>query len=286
MFRDDVSETMSSILTSSVAEHHESRLVRETRTALMVWRRDLIRLRRNSVRIVFGLAQPLGFLVVFAVGLARVIGDDALPANTSYRVFIYPGILAMSIISSALISCVSIVWDREFGFMREMLVAPVSRTALIAGKTLGGGSIAMTQGLILLVLAPAVGVDMTGPRFAGLVAALLLMAFAMTALGIVLASSVDRIQTLQTVMTLVIQPVIFTSGALFPINNLPAWLGVVCRLNPATYGVDLARRALLGQRFAVTIGDWVVPIWFDLLVMAAFGALMLTIATWRLGRTE
>jgi ABC-2 type transport system permease protein len=277
---------MSSILTSSVAEHHESRLVRDTRTALMVWRRDLIRLKRNYVRIVFGLAQPLGFLVVFSIGLARVIGDDALPGGTSYRVFIFPGILAMSIISSALISCVSIVWDREFGFMREMLVAPVSRSALIAGKTLGGGSIAMTQGLILLVLAPAVGIHLTVPRLISLVAALILMAFSITALGIVLASSVDRIQTLQTVMTLVIQPVIFTSGALFPINNLPTWLGVVCRLNPATYGVDLARRALLGQTFAVTIGDWVVPIWFDILVMVAFGALMLTIATWRFGRTD
>lgn len=277
---------MSAILTSSIAERHESRLVRNTRTALMVWRRDLIRLRRNYVRIVFGLAQPLGFLVVFSIGLAAVIGDASLPGHTSYRVFIFPGILAMSIISSALISCVSIVWDREFGFMREMLVAPVSRAALIAGKTLGGGSIAMTQGLILLVLAPAVGVHLTVARLIGLLASLVLMAFAITALGIVLASSVDRIQTLQTVMTLVIQPVIFTSGALFPIKDLPAWLAVVCRLNPATYGVDLARRALLGQRFALTIGNWVVPIWFDLVVMVLFGMLMLAIATWRLGRTE
>src|SRR4051812_2728651 len=277
---------MQSILSSSVAEHRDSRLARDARTALMVWRRDLIRLKRNYVRIVFGLAQPLGFLIVFSVGLARVIGDKSLPGHTSYRVFIFPGILAMSIISSALISCVSIVWDREFGFMREMLVAPVSRAALIAGKTLGGSSIAMTQGLLLLVLAPAAGVHLNAARVVGLLAALILMAFAITALGIVLASSVDRIQTLQTVMTLVIQPVIFTSGALFPINNLPTWLGVVCRLNPATYGVDLARRALLGKTFAVTIGDWVVPIWFDILVMVAFGALMLTIATWRFGRTE
>jgi ABC-2 type transport system permease protein len=277
---------MSSILTGSVAEHDESHLARDARTALMVWRRDLIRLRRNYVRIVFGLAQPLGFLVVFSVGLARVIGDESLPGGTSYRVFIFPGILAMSIISSALISCVSIVWDREFGFMREMLVAPVSRAALIAGKTLGGSSIAMTQGLIILVLAPAAGVHLTPARLVGLLAALILMAFAITALGIVLASSVDRIQTLQTLVTLVVQPIIFTSGALFPIKDLPDWLAVVCRLNPATYGVDLARRALLDERFALTIGDWVVPIWFDLVVMATFGATMLALATWRLGRTE
>jgi ABC-2 type transport system permease protein len=277
---------MSSILSSSVAEHRESRLTLNARTALMVWRRDLIRLKRNYVRIVFGLAQPLGFLIVFSVGLARVIGDKALPGHTSYRVFIFPGILAMSIISSALISCVSIVWDREFGFMREMLVAPVSRAALIAGKALGGASIAMSQGLIILVLAPAVGVHLTASRVVALLAALVLMAFSITALGIVLASSVDRIQTLQTVMTLVIQPLIFTSGALFPIKDLPTWLAVVCRLNPATYGVDLARRALLGGRFALTIGNWSVPIWFDLVVMALFGAVMLTIATWRVGRTE
>jgi ABC-2 type transport system permease protein len=278
--------TMSSILTSSVAEHRDSRAVRDVRTALMVWRRDLIRLRRSNVRIVFGLAQPLGFLVVFSIGLAAVIGNGSLPGHTSYRVFIFPGILAMSIISSALISCISIVLDREFGLIREMLVAPVSRAALIAGKTLGGSSIAMTQGLILLLLAPAVGVHLTVVRTIGLLASLILMAFAITALGIVLASSVDRIQTLQTLVTLVVQPVIFTSGALFPIRDLPAWLAVACRLNPATYGVDLARRTLLGQRFALTIGSWVVPIWFDVVVMTFFGAAMLSIASWRIGRTD
>jgi ABC-2 type transport system permease protein len=192
----------------------------------------------------------------------------------------------MAVLFPCFFSAGSLVWDREFGFMREMLVAPVSRAALIAGKTLGGSSIAMTQGLILLVLAPAVGVHLSAQRVVGLLAALILMAFAITALGIVLASSVDRIQTLQTVMTLVIQPIIFTSGALFPIRDLPAWLAVVCRLNPATYGVDLARRALLGQRFALSIGNWVVPIWFDLVVMTMFGALMLTIATWRVARTD
>jgi len=278
--------TMSAILTSSITEHRAPRLVRDTRTALMVWRRDLIRLKRNSVRIVFGLAQPLGFLIVFSVGLATVIGDNALPGNASYHEFIFPGILAMSIISSALISCVSIVWDREFAFMREMLVAPVSRSALIGGKTLGGGSIALTQGLILLVLAPVVGVHLTVARVIALLAALILMAFSITALGIVLASSVDRIQTLQTLVTLVVQPVIFTSGALFPIKDLPAWLAVVCRLNPATYGVDLARRSLLGREFALTIGSWVVPIWFDILVMVVFGTAMLAVATWRIGRIE
>jgi len=270
---------MTSIPTRVVAPHREARVRRELRSALMVWRRDLVRLRRNSVRIVFGLAQPVGFLIVFSIGVAGVVSSQALPEQVSYKVFIFPGVLAMTIISSALIACVSIVWDREFGFMREMLVAPVSRVALIAGKTLGGGTIAMLQGLIILVLAPLVGVDLGAARLVALFAVLALMAVAITTLGIAVASSVDRIQTLQTVMAVLIQPLIFTSGALFPIDELPRWLTVLCYLNPATYGVDLARRALLGEGFALHFGDWVVPVWFDLAVLVTFTAVMFAIAT-------
>jgi len=270
---------MTSIPTRVVAPHREARVRRELRSALMVWRRDLVRLRRNSVRIVFGLAQPVGFLIVFSIGVAGVVSSRALPEQVSYKVFIFPGVLAMTIISSALIACVSIVWDREFGFMREMLVAPVSRVALIAGKTLGGSTIAMLQGLIILVLAPLVGVDLGAARLVALFAVLALMAVAITTLGIAVASSVDRIQTLQTVMAVLIQPLIFTSGALFPIDELPRWLTVICYLNPATYGVDLARRALLGEGFALHFGDWVVPVWFDLAVLVTFTAVMFAIAT-------
>jgi len=270
---------MTSIPTRVVAPHREARVRRELRSALMVWRRDLVRLRRNSVRIVFGLAQPVGFLIVFSIGVAGVVSSQALPEQVSYKVFIFPGVLAMTIISSALIACVSIVWDREFGFMREMLVAPVSRVALIAGKTLGGSTIAMLQGLIILVLAPLVGVDLGAARLVALFAVLALMAVAITTLGIAVASSVDRIQTLQTVMAVLIQPLIFTSGALFPIDELPRWLTVICYLNPATYGVDLARRALLGEGFALHFGDWVVPVWFDLAVLVTFTAVMFAIAT-------
>src|SRR6185295_8177603 len=124
-----------------------------------------------------------------------------------------------------------------------------------------------------------VGIHLTPARLLALLAVLALMAVSITALGIAVASSVDRIQTLQTVMALLIQPLIFTSGALFPIDELPRWLTVICYLNPATYGVDLARRALLGEGFALHFGDWVVPVWFDLAVMVTFTAVMFAIAT-------
>jgi ABC-2 type transport system permease protein len=251
----------------------------------MVWVRELIRLQRSKVRIFFGFAQPVGFLLVIGIGLSPLVGSTRLPEHVSYREFIFPGILAMSTIMSALYSTVSIVLDREYGFMREMLVAPVSRTSIILGKLLGGASIAIVQGMVLLALAPAVGVHLTVASVFELFAALLLLAFSVTALGIVLSATMQRTESLQVVMTLVMQPMIFTSGAIFPITNLPTWLTVVCRLNPATYGVDLGRRAVLGSGFALTFGDWVVPVLLDVAIVLTFGTAMLALATRRFTRT-
>lgn len=251
---------------------------RNLRTVGMVWTRELIRLRRMPTRIISGIAQPLLFLIVLGAGLKNLVGGRSLPGGVSYQVYIFPGILAMSIITSALFSAVAIVWDREFGFMREMLVAPVSRTSLVLGKAVGGGSVAVVQGLILIVFAPLIGVDLTVARVLGMIGSLLLLAFALTAFGIVLASRMERMESFQMVMALVMQPMMFLSGAMFPLQGLPTWLGVLCRLNPATYGVDLARRTLLGSDFALTIGDWVVPVWFDVAVILGIGTAMLAVA--------
>jgi ABC-2 type transport system permease protein len=248
---------------------------RNVRTIRMVWVRELIHLRRMPTRIVAGLTQPLLFLFILGTGLTPLVAKNSLPGDVSYRTFIFPGILAMAIIISALFSAVAIVWDRELGFMREMLVAPVSRTSLVLGDVLGAGSVAVAQGILLIVLAPLIGVDLTVGRVFQLVLALLLLAFAVTAFGVMLASRMERTESFQTVIALVTQPMIFISGAFFPLAGLPLWLGVLCRLNPATYGVDLARRALLGSQDALTIGNWVVPVWFDVAVLLGFACAML-----------
>jgi ABC-2 type transport system permease protein len=264
----------------------QSALTRNVRTIGMVWTRELIRLKRTPTRIISGLAQPLLFLVVLGAGLKTLVGPRALPGNVSYQVYIFPGILAMSVITSALFSAVAIVWDREFGFMREMLVAPVSRTSLVLGKAIGGGTVAVAQGIVLILAAPFLGVHLTVWRVFGLLVALLLLAFAMTAFGIVLASRMERMESFQMVMALVLQPMIFLSGAMFPLVGLPTWLAVVCRLNPATYGVDLARRAMLGRQYALTIGNWVVPVWFDILVLLGMGTAMLAMAVRLFAKSE
>lgn len=263
----------------------QAALVRNLRTIGTVAFRELIRLRRMPTRIISGLAQPVLFLLVLGAGLQRLVGKGGI-SGVSYQEYIFPGVLAMSVITSALFSAMAIVWDREFGFMREMLVAPVSRSALVLGKAVGGGSVAVAQGIVLIVLAPLVGVHLTALKVLGLLGALVLLAFAMTALGIVLASRMRRTESFQMVMALVLQPMIFLSGAIFPLNRLPGWLAVPCRLNPATYGVDLARRALLGEKLALTINHHVVPIWSDVVIVVALGTALIAIATRFFGQVE
>ncbi len=266
-------------------EHREGSWLRNTRAMLMVWRRDLIRLRRMPTRIVTGLAQPLLFLFVLGAGLSSAIGEQGA-AGVDYQQYLFPGILAMSVLTSALFSAIAIVWDREFGFMREMLVAPVSRATLVLGKALGGGSVAVAQGIVLVLAAPIVGVDFTVKSFVEMLFFLLLLAFSLTAFGIVIASRMQRMESFQMVMALVLQPMLFLSGAIFPLSALPGWLAVHTRLNPATYGVDAIRRVVLPGADPLTIFDWTVPLWFDAAVTFAFGAVMLALAVRLFERTE
>jgi ABC-2 type transport system permease protein len=265
--------------------HHEGALVRNLRAMMMVWRRDIIRLFRMPTRIISGIAQPLLFLFVLGAGLENAIGSQGA-AGVDYQQYLFPGILAMSVITSALFSAIAIVWDREFGFLREMLVAPVTRASLVWGKALGGGSVAVVQGLVLVVAAPFVGVSFTVTSFLQMVGFLLLLAFSLTAFGIVIASRMERMESFQMVMALVLQPMIFLSGAIFPLTQLPDWLSVICRLNPATYGVDAIRRVVLPAAQPLTIGDWVVPLWADAVITLGFGVVMLSVAVRLFGKTE
>lgn len=269
----------------AAARRRHAALVRNGRTIAMICGRELIRLRRTPSRIMVGLAQPVIFLFIMGAGLGRLVQSEQA-GGLDYQEFLFPGILCMSVITSSLFSAVSIVWDREFGFMREMLVAPVSRTSIVLGKALGGGSVAVVQGLILVIAAPIVGVDLSVGRVAGLVVALLLLAYAMTAFGMVLATRMERMESFQMVMTLVLQPMIFLSGAVFPLQNLPAWLAVLTRLNPATYGVDLVRRIALHDAPAVTVGGEDVPLWAEAGLVLVLGTALLTVAVRLFRKTD
>jgi ABC-2 type transport system permease protein len=251
----------------------------------IVARRELIRLRRMPGRVIAGFAQPLLYLLVLGAGLANLVGHGGINGAT-YQQFIFPGVIAMSVIASSVFAAIAIVWDREFGFMREMLVAPVSRAVLVGGKAAGGMTVAVVQGLVLVALAPLVDVDLSVVKVVELVGALILLAYAMTAVGILLASRMKRLESFQMVMALALQPMVFLSGAIFPLERLPGWFAALCALNPAAYGVDLARRALLGSEFALTVNDHVVPVWADVTILLAVGSVLLVAATKILGTVE
>ncbi len=251
----------------------------------IVWWRDLLRYWRDRARVAASLAQPLLYLIIFGTGLASSLGGGfAAGTGIGYTQFIFPGVISMSVLFTSIFGAMSIVWDREFGFMRELLVAPIDRSAIAIGKTLGGATQAMIQGLILLVLAPFVGVTLDVLTVVEVVVLVFVLSFGLSAMGVALASAMRSMQGFQVVMNFLMMPMFFLSGALFPLVGLPGWMTVLTRLNPASYGIDPIRRVLLGasgfpaERLAITISDQTLPIPLEAGIVLAFGLVMLTIA--------
>jgi ABC-2 type transport system permease protein len=226
------------------ADEPES-LSEELRTVGMVWERETIRFFRTRARILGSFIQPVLFLFVLGYGMSSLVGTAA---GFDFRKFLFPGIVAMTVMSTAISSAISIVWDREFGFLREMLVAPVSRTSLVTGKTLGGASIATVQGTIMLVLAPLIGVHLTPLLVVEVIGLELLMAVSLTAFGVFVASHIQRMEGFSVVMQLLLFPMLFLSGALFPLSGLPGWLTVLTRINPLTYAVAPLRQIVFAAQ--------------------------------------
>jgi ABC-2 type transport system permease protein len=266
----------------------------DVRTAAMVWRREMIRFVRARSRIINSLAQPVLFLLVIGVGLTPLIGSaDGL----YFTKFIFPGVLAMCVVTTASLSALSVVWDREFGFLREMLVAPVSRGSLVIGKSAGGASVSAIHGLIMLIFAPVVGIRLTLLTVLDVIGILLLMAFTVTTLGVFLAARIQKMETCQSVVQFLLIPMLFLSGALYPLHGLPSCLSIITRLNPLTYIVDPLRQVVFmvqnlptaaTTRYGsgVEVFGTVLPIWAELLVTLAFAVVFLAAAIHAFGRTE
>ena len=217
----------------------------EVRAALVVWEREMIRFTRDPARVISSVVQPLLFLFVLGSGLGSLM--QAGTGGVDFKTFLFPGVLAMSVLFTAAFAGISMVWDREFGFLREMLVAPVSTTAILTGKCLGGASVATIQSLVVLALAGLVGVPYDPLMMLELIVLLFIMAFMITALGLVLASRVKQVQSAMPLVQMIITPLMFLSGALFPLSNLPGWLSVVTHLNPMTYAVEPVRAVVFDR---------------------------------------
>ncbi len=268
----------------------------DLRAVDIVWRRELIRFRTDRLRAITSLIQPFLFLFVLGTGLSRLAGRG-MPPGVDFKTFIYPGVLAMSVLFTSIFSAASIVWDREFGFLREMLVAPVRRSCLVLGKCLGGATIATFQGVVFLALAWFAKVPYSAPLVFTLIGELLLLSFTLTAFGVMMAARIKQFQAFMALTQMLVMPLFFLSGALYPLNGLPAWLSVLTRIDPLTYIVGPMRHEVFGhlaiphtdlQLLApnVTWGSFVVPTGLSLGMVALMGLAMMAIAMAEFRKTE
>ena len=266
----------------------------ELRAIRVVWLRDLQRFWAEKARIASSLMQPLLLLFVLGKGLAATVG--ARPGGGDYTTFLFPGVMATGVMFTAVFSAISIVWDREFGFLREMLVAPIGRTSIVVGKCLGGATVSTFQGLIILALAGLVHVPYDPVLLAGCAGLVFLTAFSITAFGLVLAVRVQTVQTVMPLVQLLLTPLMFLSGSLFPAGgDIPGWLRVATRLNPMSYAVDAIRQLVVhflpagdrpGLNGGLTWWGWPVPAWLDVVVVLAAGLALLGVAAIAFARDD
>ena len=269
-------------------------LAADARAVRVVWRRELLRFLRNRLRLVTSFVQPVLFLLVLGTGLSSLVASSG---GVDFKTFMFPGILAMTVLFTALFSAISIVWDREFGFLREMLVAPVRRGAIVVGKCAGGATTAVIQGALMLLLAGLVDVPYSPTLFVTLLGEMILVAFALTALGVLVASRMSQIESFQAVIQFLVMPMFFLSGAIFPPSGLPQWLAILTKLDPLSYAVDPMRRAVfahvhasvaLQQRMnaGVSWDGWRLPITLELGLVAAGAIVVLVLAVWQFNKVE
>ena len=213
------------------------------------------------------------------------------------KTFLYPGILCMAVMFTALFSAASIVWDREFGFLREMLVAPVRRSSIVIGKCLGGATVASMQGIVVIAIAGLVGVPYDPLLILEIFGIQLLLAFTLTAFGVMMAARIRQMQAFMALTQMLVLPLYFLSGSMFPASNLPTWLTVLNRINPLTYAVDPMRRLVFDHLNispavrqhldpGVTWDGWRVPTLLEVAIVAVLGFVLLAVAIVEFNKTE
>ncbi len=259
----------------------------------VIWQRELVRWWRDKVRIIGSLGFPLIFLLVFGSGLSGAMGSLAgSVADVDFQMFIFPGIIAMSVFFAAIFNGVSLVFDREFGILKEVLVAPISRSAVALGKSLGGATVATMQGTLVFLFAPLVGVSLSVGLVLIMWPVMFAGAFAMASLGVAIAARMRRTESFQVINQFVTFPLIFLSGAFFPLAALPLWMEVFVKLNPVTYAVDALRRLVLEAQglgaqamaslgdlgLGIQVGGHLMSVWDDIGVIVAFGLVMNVLA--------
>ena len=261
--------------------------------------RELLHFISDRTRIISSLMFPLMFLVVFGAGFSRIVGG--LAGGVDFIHFVYPGIVAMTVLTSSLLSGTSVVVDREHGFLKEVLVAPLSRVGIILGKALGGSLTSLSQGIVMLAIAPMIGLSITPLLIVKLLPTLLILSLSLSGLGILMATRMHSQQGFQFLMQLIVFPLMFLAGVFFPVDGVPVWLQIVAKVNPLTYGVDAIRQIFLAPLISnttaeipvgevistgITLSGHRMGVAEDVLVIGLIGSVFLLAGVWSFSRTE
>ena len=241
----------------------------------IMWLRQLKRYWRSKSRMLGSLGQPLLFLFALGFGFGSVFQKVG---QGNYFDFLAPGIIAMSILFNAMFNGIEVIWDRQFGFLKETLVAPVSRFKIMAGRTLGGATVAFIQGIIVFIIAVAFGFKIQPAAIPLALLFMFLIAILFTAIGIAIASKMDDMHAFPLIMNFILMPLFFLSGALFPLDNLPKVMDFIVKINPLSYGIDGVRGALTGTSHIGLLYDLIVL--FTLIVIAGI------VGSWLFSKVE
>jgi len=249
----------------------------ELRALYTLWLRELKRFIRDRARIIISFVQPLLWLVVFAAGFDSRIAITGI----NYQQYLFPGIIGQTLLFTAMFMGVSVIWDREFGFMKEILVSPVSRFTIFLGKMLGDSTAAILQGVIVFAFGFLLGIPFEPLTLFGALPVMLLITFGLVSLGLIIASFIGSLENFGAVQTFVNLPLFFLSGALFPItgSGTPEWLRTASMFDPLTYGVDALRTVIMGSSWTP-----MQPLIVNIVVVGLFDLAMIVIGTWAFSR--
>ena len=245
----------------------------------IMWLREMKRFLRSKSRVIGSLMVPFSFLLFMGFGFKSGFNLPGMPQETNYLDFLVPGIIGMTMLFTSTFAGISVLWDREFGFLKEIMVAPVRRSAVVLGRIAGGVTTALIQGILILIISLFMGFQVVNPF--GLVLAFLFMfliSVGFIGFGVAIASKMKDIHGFSLIMQFIIFPIFILSGAFFPITNLPGWLRLLSYIDPLTYGVDGLRASLINfSQF---------PISLDLILLFIFGFLMVILGTYLFAKME
>jgi len=260
-----------------------------------IWQRDLTKFFRDKARLFGSFTMPILFLLIFGGGMSgsmesMMAGGMGDASDFNYVEFIFPGIVAMTLLMTSVFSAMSIIEDKDFGYMKEILVSPISRVSIAVGKMLGAATVATIQGILMFILIPFIGLSYDLVAIIQVIPFMFLLACALSGLGLLFASIIKSTQGFQMTVQILVMPMIFLSGALFPINNMPAWMDIIVKINPVTYGVDVMKKIIIdvdslspavieAMGLNISVFGRQVTIFEEIMFIAAFAVVLILLAT-------